>query len=85
MHDRLKGEKEPDPRIAVLDDTCDVKEAEKPFGKRWHQEEIVLRAEHLTALHEGKVLALDVREEYVVFLKLDAGVGLESKELGYGG
>ncbi|MDI6773353.1 MAG: hypothetical protein QME77_12315 [bacterium] len=85
MSDRPKSEQGPDPRIAVLDETCDVEETERPFGKRWHQEEIVLRPEHLTALQEGKVLALDVREEYVVFLKLDVRVGLESKEPGYGG
>lgn len=85
MSDRLEREQECDPRIAVLDHACDVEETGKPFGKRWHQEEIVLRPEHLTALQEGKALALDVREEYVVFLKLDARVGLESKEPGYGG
>ena len=61
---------EVDVRIAILDDVCDVEETEKPFGKRWHQEEIVLHDKHLAALFEGKVLAIDVREEYVVFLKL---------------
>jgi hypothetical protein len=64
MRDRREGEQEPDPRIAILHDTCDAEESEKPFGESWHQEEIVLRTEHLTALLEGKVLALNVREEY---------------------
>lgn len=85
MGDRREAEPQPDPRIAVLDDVCDVEETEKPFGKRWHQEEIVLRPEHLAALQEGKVLAVDVREEYVVFLTLDVEVAAKLKELGYGG
>jgi len=74
MADGKKSEAKPDPRIAILDGTCDVEATESPFGKRWHQEEIVLRDQHLAALKEGKVLALDVREEYVVFLKLDPTV-----------
>ena len=77
MNKLLKDKKKQDPRIKVLDEVCDVEETEKPFGKRWHHEEIGLRPEHLKALQEGKVLALDVREEYVVFLKLIATVGSE--------
>lgn len=73
------------PRIAIVDTVCDVEESEKPFGKRWHQEEVVLCAEHLTALAKGKILALDVREEYVVFVKLDADIAARLRELGYGG
>jgi len=74
MADGKKSEAKPGPRIVILDGTCDVEATEKPFGKRWHQEEILLRDEHLAALKQGKVLALDVREEYVVFLKLDPTV-----------
>jgi hypothetical protein len=59
-----------DVRIAILDDICDVEESEVPFGKRWHHEEVVLNREHMDALLKGKVLAIDVWEEYVVFLKL---------------
>jgi hypothetical protein len=59
-----------------------VEETERPFGKRWHQEEVILSPEHLTALQAGKVLALDVREEYVVFLRLN--VGASAKEQGHG-
>ena len=74
-----------DLRIAIVDAICDVEESEQPFGKRWRQQEVVLSAEHLTALREGKMLALDVQEEYVVFVKLDAAVAANLKELGYGG
>ncbi len=83
MGDREGSQVKPDPRVAVLDGVCDVAKSEKPFGKRWHQEEIVLRPEHLAALREGKVLALDVREEYVVFLKLEPSVGANLKEPGF--
>lgn len=75
----------PDPRIAIVDAICDVEQSEQPFGKRWRQEKIVLSTEHLAALQEGKLLALDVQEEYVVFVKLDAAVAAKLKGLGYGG
>lgn len=75
----------PDPRIAIVDAICDVEQSEQPFGKRWRQEKVVLSAEHLAALQKGKLLALDVQEEYVVFVKLDAAVAASLKELGYGG
>lgn len=74
-----------DPRIAIVDAVCDVEESEQPFGKRWRQQEVVLSAEHLAALQEGKILALDVQEEYVVFVKLDAAVAANLKESGHGG
>lgn len=74
-----------DPRIAIVEAVCDVEESEQPFGKRWRQEEVVLNAEHLAALQAGKILALDVQEEYVVFVKLDPSVAANLKELGYGG
>jgi len=85
MSNRKEFKQQTDPHIAVVDDICDVEETKKPFGKRWHHEEIVLQAEHLAALREGKAVAVDVSEEYVVFLKLDAKVAARLKELGYGG
>jgi len=48
MSNRKEFEQQTDPRIAVVDDICAVEETEKPFGKRWHHEEIVL-PEHLAA------------------------------------
>jgi len=75
----------PDSRIAIVDAVCDVEQSEQPFGKRWRQEEVVLSAEHLAALQGGKLLALDVQEEYVVFVKLDTAVAANLKEIGYGG
>jgi len=77
-----ESEQTSDPRIAVLDEVCDVEETKRPFGKRWHQEEVILSPEHVAALQGGKVLAVDVREEYVVFLRLN--VVANSKEQGHG-
>ncbi|HSW10812.1 MAG TPA: hypothetical protein VLK32_07930 [Bacillota bacterium] len=85
VNNRKEAGSQTDPRIAVVDNICNVEETEKPFGKRWHQEVIVLQAEHLAALSEGKVVAVDVCEEYVVFLKLDARVAVRLRELGHGG
>jgi len=84
VNNRKEPGSQTDPRIAIVDDICAVEETEEPFGKRWHHEEIVLQAEHLAALREGKAVAVDVREEYVVFLKLDAKVAVRLRELGYG-
>jgi hypothetical protein len=72
----------PEPSSAVPDEVCDVEKTEGPFGKRWHQQEVTLSPEHLTALQAGKVLAVDVGQEYVVFPRLD--VGAKGREQGHG-
>ncbi len=59
-----------DPRVAIVDRAFDVDLTEEPFGKRWRDEKIFITEEHLQALHDGKLLALDTQEEYVVFLEL---------------
>ncbi len=63
----------PDPRIAIVDGPCDVEETGQPFGKRWRQEVMTLNAKHLATLHAGKMVAVDVRSEYILFLRLQAG------------
>jgi hypothetical protein len=67
----------PDPRIAVVTASCDVEESGCPFGKRWGQQSVTLTAEHLAALQAGKMLALDVLDEYVVFVDLEKTEGVE--------
>lgn len=62
---------EPEPTIAIVEDTFDPEESEFPFGKRWGGELFRLSAEHLEALQAGKTLALDVMGEYVTFIALD--------------
>lgn len=67
--------KTPDPRIVVVTIPCDVEATSQPFGKRWGQQGITLTTEHLEALQTGKLLALDVLDEYVVFIGLDKAEG----------
>lgn len=57
--------------IAIVDSVTDVELSGKPFGKRWGQEKLTLKSEHLEALRSGRLLALDVYSEYVVFLELE--------------
>ena len=64
---------ESEPTLAIVDAPYDTLESDQPFGKRWGDEVMTLTAEHLAALHEGKLVAVDVQGEYVVFLRLQAG------------
>jgi hypothetical protein len=59
-----------DPTLAIVDASYDTQENDQPFGKRWGDEVMTLTAEHLAALHDGKLVAVDVQGEYVVFLRL---------------
>lgn len=61
---------EADSTLAIVDVPFDVEQTEQPFGKRWGGEIMTLTKEHLAALHEGKSVAVDVMNEYVVFLRL---------------
>jgi len=58
------------PVLAIVDESYDVEETTQPFGKRWGGEVMTLTKEHLAALQEGKLVAVDVMAEYVVFLRL---------------
>ncbi len=57
--------------IAIVEDTFDPEETELPFGKRWGGELFRLSAEHIAALQAGKIIALDVMNEYVTFIALE--------------
>lgn len=59
-----------DSSLAIVDAPFEVEETDQPFGKRWGGEIMTLSKEHLAALHEGKLVAVDVMNEYVVFLRL---------------
>ena len=61
---------EPEPTLAIVDAPYDTLESDQSFGKRWGDEIVTLTKEHLAALHDGKLLAVDVQGEYVVFLRL---------------
>jgi hypothetical protein len=55
--------------VVILDAPIDVEITESPFGKRYMGADVQLNAKHLEALKAGKTLAVDVMNEYVVFLK----------------
>lgn len=56
--------------VAVLPYSIDATNgAATPFGHRWGGDVIPLATEHLAALQSGQTLALDVQNEYIVFLK----------------
>lgn len=59
-----------DKPIAIVEKPCDVEETSQPFGKRWGQDTVTLTSEHIQALKDGKHLAVDVKGEYVVFLRM---------------
>lgn len=54
--------------------------ADTPFGHRWGGDVFSLSQEHLETIQSGQTLALDVMNEYVVFLKVE----VETKKGGLG-
>jgi hypothetical protein len=58
-------------QAVIMDEVFDTDEMESPFGQRWGGELLQLRAEHWQALRQGKVLTVDVMNEYILFIKLD--------------
>jgi hypothetical protein len=61
-----------DKTIAIVDAFSDTEEADdQPFGKRWGGDFFTLTAEHIEALRNGKLIALDIMSEYVAFVRLD--------------
>ncbi|HQT00243.1 hypothetical protein [Acidovorax sp.] len=73
-----------DPRLAIVETTYDCDTSEQAFGKRWRQEILTLTEAQIEALRQGKRLAVDVQGEYGVYLKLDAVIEANLRELGYG-
>lgn len=61
-------------QAAIVDEMFDTEEVDSPFGKRYGSEKLVLTAEHLGALQQGKLLVVDVLGEYVLFVELDKSV-----------
>ena len=62
-----------EPVLAIVDKPYETLETNPPFGKRWGNEIRTLTQEHLAALQDGKMVALDVQGEYVVFLQMEKG------------
>lgn len=54
----------------IVPDTFDATEGvETPFGKRWGGDLIKLSSDHIAALQAGQTVALDVQNEYIIFLR----------------
>ncbi len=56
-------------RVRIVDAPFATEGADTPFGPRWDGGTVTLSSDHLEALRNGKTLALDVRDEYVLFLR----------------
>ena len=76
-------------RVLIVDRPFDAAdEADTPFGRRWETGTITLTAEHLAALKNGETLALDIRDEYITFVKAADAMGRRPqrpKRSGHGG
>ena len=84
--------KNPNLTVAIVPDSFDATDGvETPFGKRWGGDVIQLSAEQIAALQMGQTIAIDVQNEYVVFLqaaepaKLESATNANLRELGHGG
>ena len=59
------------PVVAIVDAISDVEETCQPFGKRWASQRVKLSSAYIAALQGGRLLAIDVNDEYVVFLEIE--------------
>lgn len=58
--------------VAIVNEVLDPLDGDTVFGKRWGNGYLIkITAKELSALTEGKILALDVEGEYVVYLQRD--------------
>ena len=64
---------ESEPVLAIVDKLCNEPETNQPFGKRWGNEDVSLKQQHLPAVQEGKLVTVDVQGEYAVFLQMEKG------------
>jgi hypothetical protein len=60
-----------DPRATVTDIHISADEGDTIFGKRWASETIRITTEQIRAMQAGRYIALDVQNEYVVYLELE--------------
>ena len=59
--------------IRIVDQPVDATDGvDTPFGRRWGGDVVSLTAAHLAAIKSGQTLALDVQNEYVLFLRSDS-------------
>lgn len=60
-----------DPRATVTDIHVPADAGDTVFGKRWASEIIRITPEQVKALQAGSYIALDVQNEYIVYLVLE--------------
>ncbi|WP_310446372.1 hypothetical protein [Thiobacillus sp.] len=60
-----------DQQTQIVEKPFDTDQVNTPFGKRYGDEKVVITAEQLHALQQGKLIAVDVMNEYVLFIELD--------------
>jgi len=59
--------------IHIVDHPFDATDGiDTPFGRRWGGDVVSLTSAHLAAIKSGQTLALDVQNEYVLFLQNDS-------------
>lgn len=56
--------------VTITETYISADDGDTVFGKRWGNQLIRLDAEHSATLRQGKYLALDVQNEYIVYLQL---------------
>lgn len=56
----------------VLDNTIDIENHTTPFGKRYGGDVFTITDEDIENLKKGKLIALDVQNEYISYLKYKA-------------
>lgn len=58
--------------VAIVNEVMDPLDGDTVFGQRWGNGDLIkITAKELSALKEGKILALDIEGEFVVYLQLD--------------
>lgn len=58
--------------VAIVNEVLDPINGDTVFGQRWGGGELItLTPEELDALNDGKILAVDVEDEYVVYLQME--------------
>ena len=67
-------------QTVIVDSIFDTDEVEVPVGKRYGSELLKLTPEHLQAMQQGKVLAVDMMREYVLFIELAETSAHDAKE-----
>jgi len=56
---------------AAVDAPYDIENQDTPFGKRWGGQIIDITNNDLQQLQAGKLIALDIMNEYIVYLQIE--------------